>query len=143
MAGIPLQHECNLDDPEEMFLWIFTALPGMESQAPMLVPPVWARKWSKRMYDAGARFHPEEQTIKYIPPSTGAGTSFLHAGGGRWAPIDEALTPQETAPSLDHLSIAEKREVAKQLQAEGFLPAPVNGPPLDTAEVTNHGDRPG
>ena len=138
MTGIPLQQDCNLADPEEMFLWMFTALPGMEEQAPMLVPPTWARKWSKRMYDAGARFHPEEQTIKYIPPPQQS--SILFAGGGRWVPIDEQPTPQESAPGIGHLSIPEKQEVVRQLQEEGFIPPVVNGPFQDVAEVSNHGD---
>ena len=43
--SIPLQHDLNMNDPEEMFLWMFNALPGMEEQAPMLVPPQIARKW--------------------------------------------------------------------------------------------------
>ncbi len=140
MAGIPMQHTCDLENPEEMFLWMLTALPGIEEQSPMLVPPVWARKWSKRLYDAGARFHPELQTVKYVPPYSGAGTSFLHAGSGRWASIDEPLTPQETTPSIEHLSIAEKRELVKKLQAEGYLPAPEHGPVEDVAEVEKHGD---
>lgn len=136
--GIPLQHECDLEDPEEMFLWMFTALPGMEEQAPMLVPPAWARKWSKRLYDAGARFHPNEQTIKYIPPAQSG--SFLNAGSGRWVKMGEEPTAEETAPSISGLSIAEKREVVKQLQEEGYIPAAVTGPEQDVAEVSKHGD---
>ncbi|MDN6199379.1 phage gene 29 protein family protein [Corynebacterium flavescens] len=140
-TGIPLQHECNLDDPEEMFLWMFTALPGVEDQAPLLVPPSWARKWSRRLYDAGARFHPDEQTIKYVPPAGGAGTTFLNAGGGRWAPLAEELTPAETAPSIDHLSIAEKRELVKKLQEEGLVSSgPTPEAVEDQAEVMTHGD---
>lgn len=140
-TGIPLQHECNLDDPEEMFLWMFTALPGVEDQAPLLVPPSWARKWSRRLYDAGARFHPDEQTIKYVPPAGDAGTTFLNAGGGRWAPLDEELTPAETAPSIDHLSIAEKRELVKKLQEEGLVSSgPTPEAVEDQAEVMTHGD---
>ena len=136
--GIPLQHECDLDDPEEMFLWMFTALPGIEEQAPMLVPPVWARKWSKRLYDAGARFHPNEQKIKYIPPAQSG--SFLNAGSGRWVSMNEVPTTEETTPSIAGLSIAEKREVVKQLQEEGYIPAAAIVPEQDVAEVSKHGD---
>lgn len=137
-SGIPLQHECDIDDPEEMFLWMLTALPGMEEQAPMLIPPAWARKWSQRLHDAGARFHADEQTVKYIPPAQSK--SFLNAGSGRWVPLEEVPTVQETAPSISGLSIAEKREVVKQLQAEGYIPAAVDGPEPDVAEVGKHGD---
>ncbi|MCK2200174.1 phage gene 29 protein family protein [Corynebacterium callunae] len=139
MSGIPLQQDCDLSDPEEMFLWMFTALPGMEEQAPMLVPPAWGRKWSKRMFDAGSRFHPEEQTIKYIPPAQGS--SILYAGSGRWVPLGEPLTELEATPVIDHLTRFEKRALVKKLQAEGFIPdGAVVDSAEDSAEVGRYGD---
>ena len=137
--SIPLQHDLNMNDPEEMFLWMFNALPGMEEQAPMLVPPQIARKWSQRLYDAGARFHAEEQGIKYVPPAGQA--HWLSGTGGRWVPIDEELGAEDTTPDISHLSLAEKRELVKRLEAEGHIPHTVEAEePLDTAEVISRGD---
>lgn len=136
--SIPLQHELNLEDPEEAFLWMFTGLPGMEEQAPMIVPPQILRKWSRRMWEAGARFIPEQQTIKYVPPH--GQEHWLAGSGGRWVPVDEQLPPEDTAPDISHLSLGEKRELVKRLQAEGHLPAEVQGPEQDVAEVSNRGD---
>lgn len=136
--SIPLQQDLNMSDPEEMFLWMLVGMPGMEEQAPLMMPPQILRKVSKRLYDAGARWHPEEQTIKYVPP---AGQEHWLAGsGGRWVPIDEKLPPEDTAPDISHLSLGEKRELVKKLHAEGHLPAEALDPEQDVAEVSNHGD---
>lgn len=136
--SIPMQQDLNMNDPEEMFLWMFNGLPGMEEQAPMLVPPQVARKWSKRLYDAGARFHAEEQSIKYVPPAGQA--HWLAGSGGRWVPIGEELPAEDTAPDISHLSLAEKRELVKRLEAEGHIQHVVDVEFLDSAEVDSHGD---
>ena len=104
----------------------------------MLVPPQIARKWSQRLYDAGARFHPEEQGIKYVPPAGQA--HWLSGTGGRWVPIDEVLGAEDTTPDISHLSLAEKRELVKRLEAEGHIHNEVEEEPLDVAEVTTDGD---
>lgn len=134
MSNIPLQQDCDPNDPEEAFLWMFSGLPGMEAQAPMLVPPQWARQWSKRMWDAGARWHPEFQTIKYVPPSSQQ--HWLAGAGGKWVPIDQVLPPVVTAPATDHLSMEEKQVLAERFAAEGITPPDQDG---DVAEVSGHG----
>ena len=107
--SIPLQHDLNMNDPEEMFLWMFNALPGME-----------------------------EQGIKYVPPAGQA--HWLSGTGGRWVPIDEVLGAEDTTPDISHLSLAEKRELVKRLEAEGHIHNTVEEEPLDVAEVTTDGD---
>lgn len=135
MSTIPLQQDCNLEDPEEAFLWMFSGLPGPDAQSPMLVPPQWARQWSKRMWEAGARPHPELQMIKYVPPSSQQ--HWLAGAGGKWVPIDQPLPPEVTAPSTDHLSMEEKKVLAQRFAAEGVTPPVVDG---DVAEVNKNGD---
>src|SRR5699024_1509346 len=108
-----------MNDPEEMFLWMFSALPGMEEQAPMLVPPQIARKWSQRLYDAGDRFHPEEQGIKYVPLAGQA--HWFSDTGSSMVPFDEVLGSDDTAPYISHMSSAEKRELVKRLEADGYM----------------------
>lgn len=133
--SIPLQQDCDPENPEEAFLWMFSSLPGLEQQAPMLVPPQIARGWSKRMWDAGARFNAELQTIKYIPPSSQA--HWMEGAGGTWVPIDQPLPPEVTAPVTDHLSVDEKRILAERFAAEGIGARPDDG---DVAEVNHHGN---
>ena len=62
------QSECDLDDPEEMFAWMFTAgIPdprvqeGRKYPHQPLVPPSCFGALSKMLYAMGARFHPELQ----------------------------------------------------------------------------------
>lgn len=138
MSAIPLQQECNPNDPEEHALWALMGLPGLEEQAPMIMPPAVLRKWSKRLYDIGFRHHPEHQTIKYVPPH--GAEHWLSGSGGVWVPIDADLPPEVTTPDISHLSMGEKRELVKRLQDEGYIPTPQQGPEQDTAEVSTHGD---
>lgn len=138
MSSIPLQQDCNPNDPEEAFLWLLMGLPGLEEQAPMLLPPQILRKWSKRLWDGGLRWDPKFQTIKYVPPV--GQYHWLAGAGGSWVDIDADLPPEVTAPSLDHLSHAEKQQVVRKLREEGYIPTPEHGPHLDQAGVQNLGD---
>lgn len=136
--SIPLQQDCNMEDPEEHFLWMLVGLPGPDEQAPMMVPPAWLRRWSKRLYDAGARFHPEEQLVKYVPPADNP--HWMNGGGGKWVPVDEDLPPEVTAPSIEHLSVGEKLALVEKLKSEGHISEPVQGPVQDEAGVKRRGD---
>lgn len=138
MSGIPLQQDCDPNDPDEAFVWLLMGLPGLEEQAPMLVPPQILRKWSRRLWEGGLRWHAKDQVIKYVPPSSQF--HWLTGAGGSWVPIDAPLPPEVTAPSLDHLSDAEKLEIVKRLTAEGYIPKPVQGPEQDVAEVRDNGN---
>ena len=56
-------------------------------------------------------------------------------------PIDEVLGAEDTAPDISHLSLAEKRELVKRLEAEGHIQRAVEDEEtLDTAEVISSGD---
>ncbi|MEJ6013295.1 DUF2744 domain-containing protein [Corynebacterium sp. H127] len=131
--SIPTLDQCNINDPEEMFLWALVCLPGLEQQAPLLMPPQILRQISQRLYDCGARLDLTQQQIKYVPPADQS--SWLAGAGGTWVPIDAELPPEITAPSIDHLSRREKIELVKKLEAEGLISQPQYGPALDTAEV--------
>ncbi|NHP15261.1 DUF2744 domain-containing protein [Rhodococcus sp. IC4_135] len=88
MSGIPLQHECNPDDPEEHLLWSYTKLPMKVESGVYLVAMVSAlRKWSKQQYDAGIRHHPELQTIEFVPPPGGIS---MYGPPGEWLSIEKA-----------------------------------------------------
>ncbi|WP_037176165.1 phage gene 29 protein family protein [Rhodococcus sp. UNC363MFTsu5.1] len=88
---IPQRANCDLDDPEEMFWWMFVSLPELKGALAML-PFAYYRLASKRMHDCGARLkcdncgHMAEPTIKLRLPQTEA---HWMTGAGKWVPIDE------------------------------------------------------
>lgn len=90
---IPTREICNLEDPEEMFLWMFVALPGLKG-APMLLPMEYYRGVSKRLYELGARLT-EDATLKYQLPRSG--DPHWISGMGQWVPLD---TPDPVDPTV-------------------------------------------
>ena len=51
------------------------------------------------------------------------------------------LGAEDTTPDISHLSLAEKRELVKRLEAEGHIQHTMEvEEPLDTAEVISSGD---
>ncbi|MFR9750498.1 DUF2744 domain-containing protein [Nocardia sp. 004] len=115
---LPLQHECDPNDPEQAFLWALIGLPGPRN-GPLLVPQQVLGKWSKHLWDLGFRHHPEEQTLEYHPSVPG-GEHWL-AQSGNWVPVGTPKPAAMTAPSVTDLSLDERRELVRQLQASGEL----------------------
>lgn len=88
MSGVPLQQECNPDDPEEHLLWSYTKLPlKLVDGAYLVTMPEVLRKWSKQQYDAGFRHHPELQTIEFVPPPGGI---TMYGPPGEWLKTEDA-----------------------------------------------------
>ena len=88
MSGVPLQQECDPDDPEEHLLWSYTKLPMKLADGAYLVTmPEVLRKWSKQQYDAGIRHHPELQTIEFVPPPGGIS---MYGPPGEWLKTEDA-----------------------------------------------------
>lgn len=83
--GLPTRDKCNLDDPEEMFLW---ALIGMNDVrgAQVMVSFEHLRAISKQIYQVGGRLTSGAQ-IKYRPPVAPPMSPF--GDQGSWVPIDE------------------------------------------------------
>lgn len=75
------QAESNLDDPKEMFAWMFAAgVPDPRSEAQgraypnqPLIPPNCYGALSDMLWKMGARFHPDLQTLWVEKPSGPAG----------------------------------------------------------------------
>ncbi|BAH52299.1 hypothetical protein ROP_40520 [Rhodococcus opacus B4] len=71
-TGLLLQHECDMNNPEEHFLWSYVALELTHGHSvPLLTKPEILRKWSARQYKAGYRHNPDLQEIEYVPPAMG------------------------------------------------------------------------
>lgn len=116
MTGIPLQPTCDPDNPEEHVLWALVGMAGPTSQAPLILPLEIMRQWSKHLYDAGFRHHPDEQQIKYIPPVHG--DNWIAGAAGEWVSMDTPLPPEVTAPDVSHLSNEEKRILLERLNQD-------------------------
>ncbi|MFC4126445.1 phage gene 29 protein family protein [Nocardia rhizosphaerae] len=119
---LPLQHECNPNDPEDAFLWALVGLPGPRN-GPLLVPQQVLGKWSKHLWDLGFRHHPEEQTLEYHPADP-AGEHWL-AQSGNWVPVGTPRPVRESVPTIRDLPVAARRELVRQLREAGDLAEPV------------------
>lgn len=86
---IPTIHNCNLNDPDEVFLWLFTCPPGLEqSGAELIMPPGYYRQLSRRLVEGGAVLDLSRVSIKYTPPRPNA---LLWEGmGGKWSQPDKS-----------------------------------------------------
>lgn len=116
MSDIPLQQNSDPENPETALAWLFVGLPTANRSAPMVASPDVLALWSERLYAAGARHHPELQTVKYFPPP--ANHNWVMGSAGHWGPVDEPMPPEVTAPDLSHLSAQEKAVIFERLQEE-------------------------
>lgn len=90
--GLPLRGNCDLNNPRQKFLWMFTAPPGLKG-APLMMPVEYYEYVSWRLSILGADIVREPQ-LKYQPSSdvVNAWTS-----AGEWVSLD---TPDREIPSL-------------------------------------------
>lgn len=116
--ALPLQFECNPDDPEEAFIWAFIGLPGPRN-GPMLVPQQVLGKWSKHLWDLGFRHNPELQELEYHPATPGSEHWLTQSG--TWVPIGTPMPAEVTAPSVHDMTMDERRDLVRQLQQSGEL----------------------
>ena len=120
VGELPTRDNCDLEDPEEAFLWILIAIPGMKG-APVPFPIEYLRELSKRLWECGAR-PTGEQTLWYHAPQAGDISPMFAAG--EWKPEP----PAQERPDIDitKLSKVMQDEIRRQaLELEGD-PAPVN-----------------
>ncbi|OYN81883.1 phage gene 29 protein family protein [Mycolicibacterium sphagni] len=106
------QAECDLDDPREMFAWMFAAgVPDERSSGKFpnqpLIPPMCYGALSEMLYKMGARFHPEEQQL------------WVEAGSGPHSNFQVAKTtdvkPEEIAPNVAEMVSDQYPDLAKRL----------------------------
>lgn len=124
---IPQRASCDLDDPEEMFWWMFVSMPGLKGALAM-VPLVYYRLVSKRLHDLGARLkcdacgHMAEPTLKLRLPQT---EEHWMTGLGKWVPVDEPDPPQPQAIDIVRKMPQAARDDLDQalaiLKAEGSM----------------------
>lgn len=120
----PTRDNCDPTDPEEAFLWMFAALPGVKG-APLLMPVDYYRLVSKRLWDLGCR-PAAEPTLEWVPPS-GNEPNWL-TSPGRWVPAGSrpVLSEADQArAAMARMSSQQKHELLTVLEAgEPFPDSP-------------------
>lgn len=133
--GLPLQSNCDPNDPDEFAAWAFTGMLG-PGNAPAIFPPAITAKMSRRLWDLGYRHHPELQTVEYVV--TGHPQDFISANVGKDVPITDGKKDANTeaarpaAPDTSNLTAAEKRALYEELREQMF---PTPDAPTDRARV--------
>jgi hypothetical protein len=106
--GVPLRENCDLNNPRQRFLWMYTALPGIKG-APLLMPvDYWEMvSWRQCVLGAGIVGEPG---LKYVPPPTMANP---WTASGRWADLSEPEEQRATLAEVmeQHLTAADKAEI--------------------------------
>lgn len=114
-GDFPTRENCDPNDPEEAFLWMFAALPHVKG-APLIVPIEHYRDVSKRLWDLGAR-PVEDPVLEWVPPS--ATEPHWITSPGRWLPAGSGPKRTERDEAKDavaRMSMQQKAELFKVLQ---------------------------
>lgn len=100
---IPTRDNCDLDDPKEMFLWTYTALPGQNGgQLPF--PPSYLMMTSEHQWECGVQLgcrecgHMAEPLKKYRRPS-GVEANWM-TSPGVWVPNNAPDVPRNAAKDV-------------------------------------------
>lgn len=120
----PTRENCDPDNPEEAFLWMFAALPGVRG-GQLMMPIDYYRQISKRLWELGAR-PVAEPTLEYVPPT--ATEPNWTTSPGRWVPVGTApkrTMRDQAEDALTNMSYQQKAELLTALEvweSEGSLP---------------------
>lgn len=115
---LPTRDKCDLDDPEEMFLWMLVALPGMNG-GQQAMPSSYNRLVSAALYRRGAMLkcencgHMKAPEEVYVPPDSE--DPHWMTSPGRWVPPDEA-PKREVDPMDDALDKLTNQQQAALLE---------------------------
>lgn len=119
----PTRENCNPNDPEEAFLWMFAALPHVRG-APLLMPVDYYRQVSKRLWELGAR-PVEEPTLEWVAPS--ANEPHWLTSPGRWVPAGQGPKRSESDLARDAVARMSRQQKAElRMALEDFA----DGKPL-------------
>lgn len=118
---LPTRDNCDMTDPMEMFLWMYTALPGLNG-GPLMLPAGVKMLWSQHQYQLGAMLKcPEcgyEKAPEKVYVAANAGDPHWLSSPGRWVKPTDA--PEEAKPSaadaaLDPLTATQQATILLRL----------------------------
>jgi hypothetical protein len=99
---LPTREACDLNDPKEMFLWMFVAQPGMNG-GQQAMPAAYNMLLSEHLFECGAMLrcencgHAKDPEKVYVPPA--ANDPHWMTSPGKWKPKSEV--PQDKANPMD------------------------------------------
>lgn len=94
--GLPLRETCDLENPRQAFLWMFTAMPGLKG-APLPMPTEYFELLSYHQWVLGAR--PQRPPgLKYRPPVNMVADRWT--AQGEWVGVDEPDPPRTTMADI-------------------------------------------
>ncbi|OHT67762.1 DUF2744 domain-containing protein [Mycobacteroides chelonae] len=135
---LPNQQTADMDNPEEHFVWALRALPHPAGSG-QITHPGFLRRWSKHLWEC-AFYHRDwllkladengnihvsklpEQAQKYQEAFRGPRSVWNPAG--RWVPFNEPDPAPVVIPDAREMTQEENMAMVKQLQANGYIPAP-------------------
>ncbi|AWY05202.1 minor tail protein [Gordonia phage Margaret] len=100
-GDFPVQSECNPKDPEEFAAWALVALPHMNGAA-LPMSSEYMQLVSKRLWEAGFRWHRKHQQVKWRAPS-GDDPHWL-TNPGYWVDVNEK-DPEPKDRQADMVSV--------------------------------------
>lgn len=126
-SGLPVRGNCDLANPRQAFLWMFTAMPGVQGAPLMLTTEYWEMQ-SWRMWVLGARPVADPE-LKYQPPANMVANQWVAAG--KWVGVDEPDLPQKTLSDVvDGLGQGDRAELKDiVLERMGLNAATPDAPP--------------
>lgn len=144
---IPSQHEANMDNPEEHFLWALRNMPALAGVG-MVTHPGFLRQWSshlwscgfahrdylERLADENGMIHVSQlpkQTIKFQPAVRGPRHAYNNAA--RWVSADSPDPEPIKLPDIRQLTLQENEAMLAQYRDAGMIPNATPGQTL--AEV--------
>lgn len=125
--GVPTRDTCDPTNPRQAFLWMFTAMPGLQG-APLILPPEYWEMQSWRMWVLGAR-PTEEPQLKWRPPANMANP---WNATGAWVPLDAPAPPRKTLKDVvGELGQADRADLANVMLQKLGLDAETTPPTPD------------
>ena len=119
----PTRDACDMDDPEEHFLWAFAALPGVKGGI-LILPVSYYRLVSKHLWDLGFRLT-EEPTLEWVPPQ--ATDPNWMTSPGRWVAAGSAPKPSPLAAAraaVARMSFQQRAELRQVLESGAVVDSP-------------------
>ena len=115
------QVDCDLDNPEEAFAWMFVAgVPDMRGEHYPHQPAIPFACWpllSKMIWDMGGRVHPELQT-KWVNPPSGPMMSYQAWGTTDTKPDDSGESEEEQVALMLQAAVPEAAKKVAGVESE-------------------------
>lgn len=119
---IPTRANCDLDDPEQRFLWLFVGMNHVVG-AMLAFPLDWWRKVSEHLSKMGVfltcprcGYEAPEEYVHRLEP----GEEPMLGAAGRWVPVEDADggSDDRLQKTLDDMRTPVKREILRRLRSE-------------------------